>query len=60
MMALASTRKARARADLRETIAIACELDKARTMAWSALTRSKLASASSEPAEHEGENERER
>jgi hypothetical protein len=57
-MALASTRKARANADLREMIARACGLDKARMSAWGAFARSKLASAASEPAGGEGENER--
>lgn len=47
--ALASTRKARASADLREMTARDCVLDKARRIAWSAFARSKLASAASEP-----------
>ena len=44
IMVLASTRKARASADLREMIASACGLDKARTIAWNAFC------SASEPA----------
>lgn len=50
-MALARTRKARARADLREMTTRDCGLAKARMMACSALARSMLASAASEPIE---------
>ena len=51
MMALASTRKARASADLRGVATRDCELARARMVAWIAFARSKLASAASEPIE---------